>query len=153
MVSVTRFTSGSTWNVIPGSVELEGTVRSFAPEVRQTVLDAMERQVNSLEAEGYQVDFQWLPGCPASNNDTALAELIRQTAEKAGFQAVPQKANMGGEDFATNNRSPARCSMWALEAGIRFTIPALRRRKPLWLRPPVCWRRLPQRRCPACEKI
>ena len=100
MVSVTRFTSGSTWNVIPGSVELEGTVRSFAPEVRQTVLDAMERQVNSLEAEGYQVDFQWLRGCPPSNNETALSELIRQTAEKAGFQAVPQKANMGGEDFA-----------------------------------------------------
>lgn len=100
VLSVTRITAGSTWNVIPDNAELEGTVRSFHPMVRQNILDAMERQAQTLTAEGYQVDFQWLPGCPATNNDAGLAELIRRTAEKAGFQVIPQKPDMSGEDFA-----------------------------------------------------
>ncbi|MDE7244186.1 MAG: amidohydrolase, partial [Oscillospiraceae bacterium] len=100
VLSVTRITAGSTWNVIPDSAELEGTVRSFNPAVRQKILGAMERQARALTAEGYQVDFQWHPGCPATNNDADLAELIQQTAKKAGFQVIPQKPDMSGEDFA-----------------------------------------------------
>lgn len=94
VISVTRFTSGSTWNVIPNSAELEGTVRSFDPAVRQRILDAMTHQTQALTAEGYRVDFQWLPGCPATNNDDVLAEVIRRTAERDGFQVIPQKPDL-----------------------------------------------------------
>lgn len=100
VVSVTRFTSGSTWNVIPDSAELEGTVRSFDPAVRRRILDAMKRQTQALTAEGYQADFRWIPGCPATDNDAGLAELIRRTAERDGFQVIPQKPDLSGEDFA-----------------------------------------------------
>ncbi len=35
VLSVTRFVGGTTHNVIPGSVEMEGTVRTLDPEVRE----------------------------------------------------------------------------------------------------------------------
>ncbi len=100
VVSVTRVTSGTSWNIIPESAELEGTVRSFDPSVREAVVHSMEKKLDALQAEGYQTDFQWLPGCPATNNDGDLAELIAQTALNNGFTVVPQHPEMGGEDFS-----------------------------------------------------
>ncbi len=100
VVSVTRFTSGTSWNIIPDSAELEGTVRSFSPEVRKLIEEEMRKKAKALEAEGYQVDFQWIPGCPATKNDAALAELIKQVALREGFQVLPQQPEMGGEDFS-----------------------------------------------------
>lgn len=100
VVSVTRFTSGTSWNIIPDDAELEGTVRSFDPAVRQTIVDHMARCAKALTEEGYRVDFQWLPGCPATHNDQALAELVKQVAKGEGLRVIPQHPEMGGEDFS-----------------------------------------------------
>ncbi len=100
VVSVTRFTAGKSWNVIPEEAELEGTVRSFDPALRQLVRERMERKGKALEAEGYAVEFDWLPGCPATDNDGELADLIEETAKQQGFQVIPQQPEMGGEDFS-----------------------------------------------------
>lgn len=100
VVSVTRISSGTSWNITPDSAELEGTVRSFAPSVRQAVAENMKKRVDALRSEGYQAALQWLPGCPATNNDAGLAELIAQTALQNGFKVVPQHPEMGGEDFS-----------------------------------------------------
>lgn len=100
VLSVTRFTAGSSWNIIPDSAQLEGTVRSFNPQVRQTILKEMTARKEALSAEGYQVDFQWLPGCPATNNDTELAAFVEEEAKREGFQVIAQHPEMGGEDFS-----------------------------------------------------
>lgn len=100
VVSVTRITAGTSWNIIPDAAELEGTVRSFDPKVRKTIVDRMNAYAQALRAEGYQVQFDWLPGCPATNNDEALTGLVRQTALAEGFQVVSQQREMGGEDFS-----------------------------------------------------
>lgn len=100
VISVTRFTSGTSWNVIPETAELEGTVRTFNPEVREQIVKLMQAQAEGLEKEGYQVEFKWLPGCPATNNDAALAELVRKEAVEEGFHVIPQYPEMGGEDFS-----------------------------------------------------
>lgn len=100
VVSVTHFTSGTSWNIIPETAELEGTVRSFDKDVRALIVAEMERRTNALKEEGYEVRFDWLPGCPATNNDTKLSELVAATAKENGFQVLPQKPEMGGEDFS-----------------------------------------------------
>lgn len=100
VVSVTRITAGTSWNIIPDTAELEGTVRSFDPAVRQRIVQELELRARALEAEGWQVDVQWLPGCPATNNDAALAALVECTARERGFRVVPQHPEMGGEDFS-----------------------------------------------------
>lgn len=100
VVSVTRITSGTSWNIIPEDAELEGTVRSFSPAVRESIVKEMEARGAALRAEGYQVEFNWIPGCPATNNDADLSELVRRGAADLGFQVVPQHPDMGGEDFS-----------------------------------------------------
>ncbi len=100
VVSVTRFTSGTSWNIIPQNAELEGTVRTFDPAVRDLVKQAMEAKGKGLEAEGYHVDFQWVDGCPASNNDPALTTMVRDLAKSQGFLVEDYPLSMGGEDFS-----------------------------------------------------
>ena len=99
VISVTRFTSGTSWNIIPETARLEGTVRTFNPKVREQIVKLMQAQAEGLEREGYQVEFTWIPGCPATNNDANLAELVRKEAMEEGFHVTLQHPEMGGEDF------------------------------------------------------
>ena len=100
VISVTRFTSGTSWNIIPETARLEGTVRTFNPKVREQIVKLMQAQAEGLEREGYQVEFTWIPGCPATNNDANLAELVRKEAMEEGFHVTLQHPEMGGEDFS-----------------------------------------------------
>ena len=100
VISVTRFTSGTSWNIIPETARLEGTVRTFNPKVREQIVKLMQAQAEGLEREGYQVEFTWIPGCPATNNDADLAELVRKEAMEEGFHVTLQHPEMGGEDFS-----------------------------------------------------
>ena len=100
VISVTRFTSGTSWNIIPETARLEGTVRTFNPKVREQIVKLMQAQAEGLEREEYQVEFTWIPGCPATNNDANLAELVRKEAMEEGFHVTLQHPEMGGEDFS-----------------------------------------------------
>ena len=100
LISLTHVTSGSTWNIIPDSAFAEGTVRSFSAAVRSTIIEKMTQLKTVLETEGYKVDFNFIKGCPATNNDLKLSELIKEEALKLGLTVVSQSANLGGEDFS-----------------------------------------------------
>ena len=50
VVSVTMIHGGDAFNVIPQSVELSGTVRTFKPEVRETIAAGIERIAESTAA-------------------------------------------------------------------------------------------------------
>lgn len=100
VVSVTHVTAGTTWNVIPESAEIEGTIRTFDKETRTFVNERMEKLAAGLRAEGYQVLEEFRFGCPATNNDPAAASVIRRAAGKLGFEVEDQVKNMGGEDFS-----------------------------------------------------
>ena len=63
-------------------------------------MELMQAQAEGLEREGYQVEFTWIPGCPATNNDADLAELVRKEAMEEGFHVTLQHPEMGGEDFS-----------------------------------------------------
>ena len=60
VVSVTQFVAGTTHNVIPGSVEICGTVRSFDANLRKPVPAQMERVVKGItEAHGATYKFKY----------------------------------------------------------------------------------------------
>src|SRR3990172_9139005 len=50
VVSVTMIHGGQTFNVIPPQVEMEGTIRSFDPAVRETVLRRFDEVVGGVAA-------------------------------------------------------------------------------------------------------
>lgn len=53
-----------------------------------------------LEIEGYKIKFNFIKGCPATNNDLKLSKLINEEATKLGLTVFSQRANLGGEDFS-----------------------------------------------------
>ena len=101
VVSVTRIASGTTWNILPGEAQLEGTMRTFDEDTRKLIKNRLETITAGIGIS-YDVKtlFSWLSGTPATNNDAALVEFVRRTADSLGYQVETAVASMGGEDFA-----------------------------------------------------
>ncbi len=103
VLSVAKFTGGTTHNVIPGSVEMTGTVRSFKPELRDEVPQLMERIIKGItEAHGASYDFHYEKGYRPVINDQDLTGKIEEvTVDLFGSEAVEHMPpNMVGEDFS-----------------------------------------------------
>ena len=103
VLSVTKFVGGTTHNVIPGSVEICGTVRSFDPDLRNEVPKLMERVIKGItEAHGATYDFKYEFGYRPVINDERVTEVLESTVvEVYGEEAIDRmKPNMGGEDFS-----------------------------------------------------
>ncbi len=104
VLSVTKFHAGTADNIIPETAEMEGTVRSFNPQLRQGVPALMERIVKGItEAHGAQYEFFYEGGYrPVVNDVTVTAWLREALAESFGPDRLVQDglATMGGEDFS-----------------------------------------------------
>ncbi|MES9682914.1 N-acyl-L-amino acid amidohydrolase [Bacillus sp. AFS001701] len=103
VVSVTKFIGGTTHNVIPGSVEICGTVRSFNADLRKSVPDLMERIIKGItEAHGAQYKFDYEFGYRPVINDEQITKAIEETILEVFDEKTLDlmKPNMGGEDFS-----------------------------------------------------
>jgi len=105
VVSVTRLNTGTSWNVIPDKAVFDGTLRTFEEPVRLRVMERLQEVVQGVaSAFGAKVSVRWIQGPPAVRNDARLAELARETAERAGLTAVVPRPSLAGEDFAFYQR-------------------------------------------------
>ena len=111
VLSVARFEGGTTHNVIPGAVEMEGTVRTLDPEVREGMPEIMERVIRGItQAHGADYEFSYERGYRPVTNDGELTREIEETArEVVGEENVEiMPPSMGGEDFsAYGQRAPS----------------------------------------------
>lgn len=48
IVSVTRFSAGNTWNVLPHTIELEGTVRTHDAAIRKAVPEKIRTLIQGI---------------------------------------------------------------------------------------------------------
>jgi amidohydrolase len=103
VVTVGSLRAGTAPNVIPGEARLEGTMRSFRPEVRET-LRRRVRQVleGTVRAAGCSLEWELLEGYPAVVNDPESARAAREAARRVyGPDAVHEPAPLcAAEDFA-----------------------------------------------------
>ncbi|WP_223066886.1 amidohydrolase [Paenibacillus caui] len=105
VISVTKFHSGTAWNVVPGRAVLEGTIRTFEENVRLRVLERFQQVVEGTAAAfGASASVRLIGGPPPVHNDEALARLGEEVAAEAGFQAVTPVPSPAGEDFAVYQR-------------------------------------------------
>ncbi len=101
--SMQTSTLGAT-NIVPASVELVGTVRSFTPETRALA----ERRIKEIAASvaqalGGRVEIEYRHGYPATVNAAPEARFAAEVGEKvfgAGNVITDHEPTMGGEDFA-----------------------------------------------------
>lgn len=101
VISITRFHSGNTWNVIPEKAELEGTVRTFQNDVRKIIPDLMKRSAEGIASSfGAKIDFRWYKYLPGVYNDEDYTKVVTEAATELGYKVVEAKQSTGGEDFA-----------------------------------------------------
>ncbi|HEX3033475.1 MAG TPA: M20/M25/M40 family metallo-hydrolase, partial [Bacillota bacterium] len=100
-------------NIIPGEVELLGTVRTVDPELRQQIpgwLEELIKGVTGPAGGSYQLNYQF--GYPAVNNHPQGVRVL----EQAGAKILGQKGiiklkhpSMGAEDFAYYGEKVPAC--------------------------------------------
>ena len=102
VLSVTRFTAGNTWNVLPQSVELEGTVRTHNADIRAQIPHKITSLIQGIAGGfGAQAELEWIEGPPALINTPAWADFALALAQETGYHAErAESPQMGGEDFA-----------------------------------------------------
>ncbi|MBX5436084.1 MAG: amidohydrolase [Alicyclobacillaceae bacterium] len=103
VVSVTKVAAGTADNIIPGSAEIVGTVRSFDPSLRDQVPVWMERIVKGItEAHGGSFRFDYRRGYRPVVNEPELTERLRAIWAQAfgADRVVEVEPSMGGEDFS-----------------------------------------------------
>lgn len=112
VLSVTKFVGGTTHNVIPGAVEICGTVRSFDKELRETVPKLMERVIKGItEAHGATYEFTYEFGYRPVINDAEVTQLMEEVVVEAlGAEWVDHmRPTMGGEDFSAYQQKAPGC--------------------------------------------
>ena len=104
VVTITRVTGGTTNNIIPEAVELEGTIRTVSAARRLQVGDLVHRVAAGVAAaHGAVIDLEIVPGYPVTMCDADVTAWVRGlAAELAGDGCVHDLANpiMGAEDFS-----------------------------------------------------
>jgi len=112
VLSVTKFVAGTTHNVIPGAVEICGTVRSFDKNVRETAPKLMERVIKGItEAHGASYEFKYEFGYRPVINDAEATQLMEEVVVEAlGEEWVERmRPSMGGEDFSAFQQKAPGC--------------------------------------------
>jgi amidohydrolase len=99
VVTIGSFHAGHAPNVIPEAAELEGTARSFDPDVRDRLPELIEQIATGVAgAHGAQAELEYIRGYRAVVNDENIAELVRSVVP--GDTLVDLDPIMGGDDFS-----------------------------------------------------
>ncbi|HEX5717782.1 MAG TPA: amidohydrolase [Thermoanaerobaculia bacterium] len=103
VITVGIFRGGERFNIIPGEVHLEGTVRTYNEEVRAEVERRMREILDGItRAGGGSFELEYRKNAPATVNDTALSQtsaaFLGRSVGAGNVKVV--EPSMGGEDFA-----------------------------------------------------
>jgi len=103
VVSATRVHGGDAFNIIPSKVEIEGTIRTFEPEVREEVINRLKQIASHVgEAHECTVESRVVPYTPAVVNDkemtVSLSKMAKQLFPDSEVDLTAQ--TMGSEDMA-----------------------------------------------------
>ncbi len=103
VVTVGVFHGGTRFNIIPATVHLEGTVRTYNTDVQDTVERRMrEITAGVMQAAGATFEMEYVRVTPPTINDADLAKEVVPSLKRAvgADQVVYIDPVMGGEDFA-----------------------------------------------------
>jgi hippurate hydrolase len=104
VITVGSIHGGTKHNVIPDDCKLQLTVRSYSPQVREQLLDAIRRKATAAAASSGapEPEVRVSQGTPALYNDPELTAKVAAALKRAiGVASVVEsEPTMGGEDFS-----------------------------------------------------
>ncbi len=101
LLSITHVEAGNTWNVIPETGLIEGTVRTLLKEDR-ILFEKRIKEITKGIALAYDVEayVNWIAGPPATLNDQYWSDFAYNVAKKEHIPVETPESTLGGEDFA-----------------------------------------------------
>ncbi len=101
VVTVGSFHSGSRFNIVSGEAVLEGTIRSFNPELHAQIPGVLKR-ICEKTAETYRCEavVEYEAITEVTVNDPAMFELGMEAARKVSGDVMQCEKATGGEDFS-----------------------------------------------------
>jgi len=104
VVSATRITAGTTFNVIPDSAEIEGTMRSLNPANRERLREQLQWLAAGIAgAHGLTAEIEIVEGFPVTVCDGRAVDfgeqVVREMLGERAFLRLDDPI-MGAEDFA-----------------------------------------------------
>jgi amidohydrolase len=116
VISVTKIHAGDAYNVIPDSVQMHGTVRTFQPETRKEIPSSMLRVTEGVcAAYGGTCELNYMSGYPATINSVAETEIsAKAVVDLFGEENIIRNPtpSMGGEDFSYMLEARPGCYVW-----------------------------------------
>lgn len=103
VISLGEIKAGAAPNVIPKKVYLQGTIRSYHPDVRKMLWAEIEKAFGLAEQLGGRFELSIHQGYPSLYNDTAVNNWMRDVAKEmvdSELLALHDEFGMGAEDFA-----------------------------------------------------
>jgi amidohydrolase len=102
VLTVGKIRGGTRYNAIAQRATLEGTIRTFSPDTKETVKERFHAIVRGVaESMEASANIKYLDGYPATVNTPEWADRVRKTAQDVlGQDATPEiEPSLGGEDF------------------------------------------------------
>jgi len=103
VISFCSIKGGSTFNVIPDSVNLSGTIRTFDPQIRHDLIQRLEKIAKSVGSGlGCKVEFSLNEVTPAVINNSSVALYLKEVVQNLfpTFLLDLNCKTMGSEDFS-----------------------------------------------------
>ncbi|WP_100010333.1 M20 metallopeptidase family protein [Lentibacillus sediminis] len=102
VVTISMLEAGSTPNIIPSEVTLQGSIRTYNPEIRERLKERFFTITNQVAAAfETEAEIDYFDGYPATINTPKWAQTARESARKVlGEEATPDfNPSLAGEDF------------------------------------------------------
>jgi amidohydrolase len=118
VLSVTRMEGGHSHNVLPATVSLTGTVRSFDSQAQDRIEAAVRQCAQGVAlGSGTEIEVNYTRYYPATLNSPAEAALALAAASAAGLQAsVAPRPAFTSEDFSFMLQSRPGAYLWLGQA-------------------------------------
>jgi len=103
VISVCQFVGGTTNNIIPNKVQIDGTIRTLDPKLRQEVPLLLNRIIKGVtSAHGADYDLKVILGYRPVINDERVVRVLEETVREVMGDAAIEfvRPSMGAEDFS-----------------------------------------------------
>lgn len=105
VLTIATFQAGDSYNVIPDSARLAGTLRTHNQQVREAVPQLMSRIIDGIAAaHGASCDIRWQQGYAVGHNHDSTNAIARAAIERhfpAGTLKLEDRPLFGSEDFSS----------------------------------------------------
>ena len=116
VLTLSKINGGVRYNVLPGEVSIEGTVRCSSVEACEILPDKIEEFVKDVcKIHGCDYEYKFNHGYPVTMNDPKLTKLVKKSIiNSMGEDSLIEMDNpdTGGEDFSFFAREVQSCFMF-----------------------------------------